>query len=222
MEPRARAKPPPFFTAPRPVVWLAGLLVIAHLLRLVAPEGLAAGAFYHLALIPERLDLMLAEERHALAYTPLALIGAGLGHVLLHADWLHVGLNAVMLLALGAPVARRLGARAFLLLFLVSALGGAIVYFALRLPDGAPAIGASGGVSGIIAAALLLMQARRPDWRTLISPGFLRTSAAFVAINIALALFGPSLFGSAIAWDAHLGGYFAGALGLAAISSRRT
>ena len=46
-------------------------------------------------------------------------------------------------------------------------------------------------------------------------------SAAFLLINIALIFFGPSLFGAAIAWDTHIGGYITGALVMAALASTR-
>ena len=41
---------------------------------------------------------------------------------------------------------------------------------------------------------------------------FLSASAVFLVGNIVLAFLGPSLFGSAIAWQAHIGGYVAGAV----------
>ncbi|MEL6754720.1 MAG: rhomboid family intramembrane serine protease [Pseudomonadota bacterium] len=221
MQPELERSPPaPFFNAPASVVWLCAALVVAHGLRLISPYGWQDQAFYWLALIPERLELMLnggGRDAYGVVSLPVALVG----HVLLHGDWMHVLLNAGMLLALGAPVARRQSGARFMLIFLVAAAAGALTFFALRLPDGAPAIGASGGVSGILGAAFLIMAGPRAGWPELVSRSFLQTSGAFLILNILLAVFGPTLFGAGIAWDAHLGGYVAGAIAMAALSGRR-
>lgn len=210
----------PFFTAPGVVVWLSGVIIAAHGLRLLLPENLAGMLFYHFALIPERLALWSSSAAHSAAYGPVSLIGAGLGHVFLHVDWMHVILNTGMLLALGAPVARRLNGVRFVALFFAAALTGAALFFLLRAPDSAPAIGASGGVSGVLAGAFLIMADPRATWPVLLSPTFLKTSAAFFLLNFLLAFMGPSLFGMAIAWDAHIGGYIGGAIIMAAFASR--
>lgn len=210
----------PFFTAPGVVVWFAGVIIAAHAFRLVLPAGLEGALFYNLALIPERLGLWLSGSPHSAAYDPLSLLVASLGHVFLHVDWMHVILNTGMLLALGAPVARRLGSSRFLAVFFVAALAGAALFFLIRAPDSAPAVGASGGVSGILAGAFMLMADPRATWPVLLSPSFLKTSAAFLLANLVLALAGPAMFGMGIAWDAHIGGYVAGALAMAAFASR--
>ena len=221
MDRDARARTaPPFFTAPTGVVWLAGGIVALHLVRLLLPGDLQDQVFYHMALIPERMSLMLSGSSNAAAYSLPGLLIAGLGHAALHLDWMHVLVNTTMLLALGAPVARRLGMGRFLLLFAGAVLAGAALFLLLRLPEGAPAVGASGGVSGVIAAALLQMSDPRATWPALFSPQFLKTSLAFLIANAALAVFGPSLFGAGVAWDAHIGGYVAGALMMAAMAHR--
>lgn len=214
-----RARSAPFFNAPLAVVALSLALVAAHGLRLIVPNSWQNEAFYWLALIPERLDLMLNGGGRD-AYGLLSLPAAMFGHVTLHGDWLHVLFNAAMLLSMGAPVARRQGDGRFLLIFLIASAVGAATYFAIRLPDGAPAIGASGGVSGILAAAFLLMAGPRAGWPELVSRSFLQTSAGFLLLNVILAFAGPSLFGASIAWDAHLGGYVGGALAMAALAGR--
>lgn len=209
----------PFFSAPQAVVVLSFALVAAHGLRLVMPNALQNEAFYWLALIPERLNILLnggGRDAYGLLSLPAALVG----HVTLHGDWLHVIFNAAMLLTMGAPVARRQGSGRFVLIFLIAAVAGAATYFALRLPDGAPAIGASGGVSGILAAAFLVMAGPRAGWPEVVSRFFLQTTAGFIALNVLLAFAGPSFLGASIAWDAHLGGYLGGTIAMAAFAGR--
>lgn len=221
-----RSRTPPFFTAPQSVLWLTGLVVLAHGLRIILPEAVQNDLFYWFALIPQRLDFMLSGAAAGDAYSPLGLLIASFGHAGLHGDWLHVIMNMGMLLALGTPLARRLSTTGFLLVFFASVLAGAATFFAvsLLLPavhGGALAIGASGGVSGVLAGAFMLMADPRAGWSTLISRSFLTTSAAFLVINAILAFGGPALLGTGIAWEAHIGGYVVGALVMAALSGRR-
>ena len=217
----ARRQDAPFFTAPGFLVWFVGLIVLAHLVRILLPDGLNMQALYWFALWPDRFHAMLDGGASAVSYTPLTFLAACIGYIFVHADWMHVLLNCGMLLALGAPVARRHGARKFFLIFFAAALAGALVFFLVRGADGPPAIGASGGVCGILAGAFLLMAGPRAGWPELVSRSFLQSSAAFLLINIALIFFGPSLFGAAIAWDTHIGGCITGALVMAALASTR-
>ena len=74
-------------------------------------------------------------------------------HAFLHGDWTHFGLNALWLLAFGAAVARRFGTIRFVVFFAVAAAAGAGAHFLTHMNDFAPMIGASGAVSGAMAAA---------------------------------------------------------------------
>jgi len=206
----------PVFNAPGVVICLAGVLLAAHLMRVTMPSADASRSLiYQFALMPPRFDGLVSGVSTDWTYGTLGLVKALIGHVFLHGDWLHVGLNALMLLAVGSPVARLLGGGtkgifSFLALFFLSALGGALLYFALNLPEGPPAIGASGGVSGIMACALMID--RETSQVRLFTPYFLATSAAFLVANLAMIIIGPQLTGAGIAWEAHIGGWILGAL----------
>ncbi len=199
----------PVINAPTIVIVVMGSLVAAHGLRLLLPEGAQFRVLFEGALVPARMAAMLAGSQDPDAYSILSLIQALFGHVFLHGDWMHVILNAAMGLALGAPVARILGSGRFLLVFFGAAFTGAAVYFALVPATGPPAIGASGGVSGLLAAALLCLP--QTGGRVL-SKSFILASLGFFIANVILSLAGPSLIGMGIAWQAHLGGFAGGAL----------
>lgn len=209
---RRQSRPPPFFTAPTVVVALTGAIVAAHILRVLLPERLQVYAFYLFALIPERLALMLDGTAEPDAYSLAGLAVASIAHVFLHVSFFHLFANSFMLLALGAPVARRIGGLRFLLLFALCAVAGSVVYFLVQGPAGAVAVGASSAVSGIIAGALLLMAEPALGWQALASRKFMGTSLAFLIANMALIFAGPALLGMNIAWEVHLGGYAAGAV----------
>ena len=149
----------------------------------------------------------------------LTLLSTGL----LHGDWMHVIVNSMMLLALGSPVARALGPSVtgiglWMLLFLVSIVGGSALYLALADVNTPYAVGASGGVSGLFAAAFLLDPhgGKQKLW----SRPFVGMTIAFAVANLALVLAGPFLLGAYIAWEAHAGGYIAGALLMALLPVR--
>ena len=74
-------------------------------------------------------------------------------YALLHADWMHLGFNAVWLLAFASPVARRFGTRRFLLFFAATIAAGALAYLLAHAGALAPMIGASAGISGMMGAA---------------------------------------------------------------------
>ena len=49
-----------------------------------------------------------------------------LTYAFLHGSWVHVGLNSIWIVAFGPPVARRLGAWRFLVLFAATAIAGKV------------------------------------------------------------------------------------------------
>ncbi len=214
-------RPPPFFRAPTIVVVMAGVLLALHAAFVFSPVSVQNAIDSSFALIPERF---WAPAGSPAVYPDaasglLTLLSAGL----LHLDWFHVIVNALMLLAFGAPVARALGpgplaAGRWMLVFAGSVLGGSALYLALTDAGGPPMIGASGGVSGLAAAAFLLDGGGRKQ--ALWSRPFLGMTVAFALANLLLAATGPFLLGSFIAWQAHAGGYVAGALLMALMPVR--
>lgn len=211
----------PILNAPLLVIIVAIVLILLHAAFELAPPIEQLAISYDYALAPQRF--------WAPAGSPDVYPDAAAGLItllstgLLHADWLHVIVNSMMLLALGTPVARALGqnlagAAAWMLLFVVSVLGGSALYLALANVDLPYVIGASGGVSGLFAAAFLLDP--RGGKYKLWSRPFVGMTIAFAIANAALALVGPFMLGAGISWEAHAGGYIAGALMMALLPVR--
>ncbi|MBV8964458.1 MAG: rhomboid family intramembrane serine protease, partial [Hyphomicrobiales bacterium] len=145
--------------------------------------------------------------------------------------WLHLGLNVVVLAALGTPVARRFGAARFLALFAFGAIAGALMHLIVHPTGVAPLIGASASVSACMGAAarfvfdpLARSGAAAPRLRQTLRN---RTVIAFtLGWFIANAMSGlganPSVLANAsIAWEAHIGGFLLGFLGFAFFDRRR-
>src|SRR5436189_4057578 len=76
----------------------------------------------------------------------------------LHFNWLHLALNTAGLLWLGRIVQRGAGRRQLLVIFIGSGIGSGVAGMLLGplLPTTGVAVGASGAVCGLLAAALMM------------------------------------------------------------------
>lgn len=72
----------------------------------------------------------------------------------LHGGWLHIGLNGLALLSLGSVLERLVGTLRFLLVYLVSALGGALA--SAWAAQGPFSVGASTAIFGLLGAFAVL------------------------------------------------------------------
>ena len=83
----------------------------------------------------------------------------------LHLNWVHLALNTAGLLWLGRFVERRAGARAVLLVFVGSAIasGAAGMLIGPFMPTTGVAVGASGAVCGLLAAAVVIAFRQQVD-----------------------------------------------------------
>ena len=200
---------PPAFNAPAVVLWLAGITVALHLLRILLPDNAQFELLQRFGFIAARYAV-----DGAYGADPLAYLAGPVGHVFLHAGWGHLFLNMAFLVAFGAAVARRMSAAPFLLLYFASAVAGAFFWAWLEPVSTAPLVGASGGISGLVGAIGML------SLRTELGGplGDRRTAIAFVAVwlgtNLLIGLlpFGIPFEGGDIAWEAHIAGFVAGAL----------
>lgn len=218
----------PIFLLPGDVTAIIGVLVAIHLAStLVLNQAGQLQLVFWFAFQPLRIiagldDLSLAVP---LIWTPFS-------HALLHASWEHLLVNAAWFAIFATPVSRRYGAGPMMAIFFVSAAAGAALFAATTLYAGSYLIGASGGVAGLTGAAVRfifqpVIVAQHPETgervvvgRRLASFGDLwRDSRArffvliWVLLNAAVPLL-PLLTGTqmAVAWQAHLGGFFAGLL----------
>lgn len=212
-QPGPQHKQPPVFNAPLLVVLMSLLLIGLYAVYAFAPVRDQQSTLFEFALAPERF---WAPAGSPVVYPDyLSGLLTLVSTALLHGDWMHVIVNALMLLAFGTPVARAFGNTVtgwglWMILFLGSVIAGSALYLALATASSPYAVGASGGVSGLIAAAFLL-----DPWggkRALWSPEFLKFTLAIGIANVVLTFVAPMLLGMGLAWEAHVGGYVAGAL----------
>lgn len=234
----------PIFNAPTVVVAVLAILLAVHGLRELLAEETSLWWTVALAFVPARFVGLTND----IPGGEIATVTSFLTHALVHGDVLHLTINCAWLLAFGSAVARRVGTLRFLGLFAGSAIAGALLYLVLNGEPKTLAIlvGASGAISGLVGGAFRFlfraMEADDPDgigsaatWVPAMPLADMvrdrQTCIAIVAwmvINIVFALTGP-IFGwaSAIAWEAHLGGFLFGLLAFTAFDrvrnvSRRT
>lgn len=126
----------------------------------------------------------------------------------LHGSWMHVILNGFMMMAFGTGVERSIGSKRMFIFFMLCNIAAALAQFAFSPHSLAPVIGASGGISGLFAAVLLMMH-QSGQSNTNGRYGLLPFIALWIVISIAFGLIGgPD--NSNIAWAAHIGGFLAG------------
>ena len=133
-----------------------------------------------------------------------------------HGGWAHAFLNALGAVAFGAPTARLFGVRvrgvvAFFAFFLVCGVLSGLVFAAFNWDQSFLLVGASGGVSGLMAAASRLIE-RRGRLAPFLSRTVIGMSVAWLVVNLLVAAVGLSALtgGAPIAWQAHLAGFAAG------------
>lgn len=198
------------------------MLIAIHVGMTWAPDELYRDAILLFSFIPITYDLPNTE-----LLEPTARYWSPVTYAFLHGDWMHLGVNAIWLLAFGSAVARRFGNARFAVFMIVGALAGAGFHYIFHPTGNVPVIGASAAISACMGAAIRF--AIRPGGMTpdvvnapalsLIDSLKNRSIMIFVVIWFAInwvAGTGVLTPGDAgIAWEAHMGGFLLGWLGFA-------
>ena len=222
-----RREPEPIFNVAPAVVGLAGALLAIHVIR----EWVLSGAsdlwlIVAFAFIPAR---EFAEgSLAALPGGDAARFWSPLTYALLHADWTHVLVNDLWLVAFGSPLAWRFGTVRFLVFSAVGAIAGALLHLAFYPGDAIPMVGASAAISAHMAAVSrfafvpgapifggrgsLYRSPAPPLAETIRNPRVLAFIGVWFGVNLLFGITGlaSGVVSGAIAWDAHLGGFAAG------------
>jgi membrane associated rhomboid family serine protease len=220
------------FNVPTVILVLLAAMGAIHALReFVLSEDADLRALIYFAFIPARYEPSIL---------PAGAVPGGQGaqawtfltYAFLHGDWMHLGVNAAWLLAFGSPLARRFGAMRFITFFAATAIAGALMHLATHARELVPMIGASAAISGAMAAAMRFVfvpggPLRRrlgepPNYhapaislRTAFTdPRILVFLGVWLGVNLLFGLGAGPLLGEnqPVAWQAHVGGFFAGLL----------
>lgn len=182
-----------------------GTLVISGLLIATGFENYGAiGAGF----IPARM--MGAELPPEVAFVVPAWL-TPLSATLVHASWVHLGFNLLMLVYCGREAEKALGWRGIAVLYVVGAFAAAFGQWALAPYAVEPMIGASGAISAVLAAYALLFGQRRASAIGPIPAKVVHVvwlAAAWIGVQVLFGIAG--LGGMRIAVGAHIGGFIAG------------
>ncbi|MDB5422842.1 MAG: rhomboid family protein [Phenylobacterium sp.] len=202
-QPDERPAHEPAFNAPWTAVAISAVIVLGYAIQSILPQDAVLEAF---AFSPKGL----AQGQWPTLITALFL----------HGGWPHALMNAAFALAFGTPVARFFGLKlqgaiAFFAFYLATGVLSNLGYAALHWGQAGALVGASGAVSGLMGAAARLIGGRGRIG-PLFSPAVVGMGASWIAINVAIGIFGSSLLpgtgGAGVAWEAHLAGFAAGVL----------
>jgi len=149
----------------------------------------------------------------------------------LHGGWVHIIGNMWFLWIFGDNVEDRMGHLRYLIFYLLSGIGAALLHIYLNPTSTVPTIGASGAISGVMGAYFLLFPHARII--TLIPIFFFidiieLPAILFIGYWIALQFFGGAIALSAahqaggVAWWAHVGGFFTGMVLLPFFKQRKS
>jgi len=200
---------PPVMTV---LIIAANLGVFAYevLLALQGPRAFDTFIWTH-ALVPGRLLAHAGDPREW---------GTLFTHMFLHGGLLHVAGNCWFFWIFGNNIEDRLGSAKFLLFYLICGLGAAALQIAVEPGSALPMLGASGAISGVLGAYLILFPTAwvytLVPWIVPVIPVpaflFLIVWFLFQALNGVGSLLSGTGAAGGVAWWAHAGGFATGIL----------
>jgi len=187
-------------------------LLIANVLVFIAQQ--MSGELWLLAhyalwpVGPHHLERLSHGEVVEVGFAPWQL----LTYAFLHGDFAHIAFNMLALWMFGGPVENALGARRYLVFYVVCVLGAALAQLAtialFQPEDFYPTLGASGGVFGLLLAyAVLYPQARVMLFFVPVPVPARIAVVGYMVIELVLGVTGTQ---AGVAHFAHLGGALVG------------
>ena len=178
-----------------------------------------AAFFLPYSTVPARFPSLLAGQTgFEAAFLPL------LTSMFLHSGWLHLGGNMLFLWIFGDNVEDFFGHFTYLLFYLVCGIGAGLIHVLFNWHSTVPAIGASGAISGVMGAYILLFPRARILTLVFIFPlpipAVIFLGLWYVMQFLAgLSTIGVKVTGGVAVW-AHIGGFLLGIL-LTAMARKR-
>ena len=196
-----------------------GLLILLNVAvffyELSLPPRQGQALVFAFGLTPAQMQLLFASPGITLGQAFLPMLTS----MFLHGGWLHLLGNMLFLWVFGGSVEEELGHFQYLFFYLVCGVGAAIVHTIFNWGSKIPTVGASGAISGVMGAFVVLFPRARVT--TLIPALFLFFTVQIPAVLMmgywffiqffsGVASLGISDQGG-VAWWAHVGGFLLGA-----------
>jgi hypothetical protein len=206
-------------TTPVATFLLIAANVVIFLYQSLLPLRMEKAFVYTFGMIPARVPQVFAgHATFGEAFIPL------LSSMFLHADILHLAGNMLFLWIFGDNVEDFLGHAQYLLFYLIWGIGAGLTHTLTNLSSTVPALGASGAISGVMGAYMVLYPRSRVLTLVFI---FLVPIPAVIILGWwfllqflgGLGSVGAQTSGG-VAWWAHIGGFLLGALLMKGARSR--
>jgi len=143
----------PRYSTPAVTYFLIALNVVVFLFELSLPPAARNTLMFQFGFVPSHITGLLGG-------VPTSSVGGAFvpifSSMFLHASWLHLIANMWVLWIFGDNIEDYLGHFRYLLFYLLSGLGAAVVHTALNLGSSVPSVGASGAIAGVMGAYFVL------------------------------------------------------------------
>ena len=194
----------PFFNdVPRGVVALGGSIVVIEILLQVLGLEWRSSAFLLLAFFPIEFSTPYKELFFGQNFIMF------FSYSLLHGNFFHMVINVAIFFALGKQIEEQFGSINLAVIFISTAIAGAVAYQLFASGNTVPMVGASGSVLGFFGflkgKELLYCISNRLS----ILP-FVNLVFGLVVLHIILILLYPTIISFQIAWHGHFGGFVFG------------
>ncbi len=196
---------------------IANIMVFIHQISL--PPAAAEAFVRTYALTPHNIQLALEGRHYSLAQALIPLFTC----MFLHAGFLHILGNMWFLWIFGGNDEDRKGRFPYLMFYLVCGLGSGLAQLAFSWGSRVPSLGASGAISGVLGAYIVLFPGSRIltlvplfiIWFTARIPAVVFIGLWFLVQFLSgigsLGVQGEASAGG-VAWWAHIGGFLLGVL----------
>lgn len=205
----------PTRTFPIITVTIVLVNILIFVWSLTLSNGLEHELVYKFGLVPKDLLISLTARPDLLPYNCLTIFTS----MFLHGGIFHVLGNMLYLWIFGNNVEDSIGHTRFLAFYALSGLAAALAQFSFDPSAAVPMIGASGAVSGVLGAYLLLFP--RAKVKTLIFILVFVTTVDIPAMLLLTIWFFMQIAlsqGEGVAWFAHVGGFIFGLLSVKAFT----
>lgn len=195
----------------------ANIAVFAYQLSLSAHASESLINIY--GLVPHKIALALSGKRYTLEQAFLPFLTC----MFLHGGFLHIIGNMLFLWVFGAKVEETFGALPYVFFYLLCGIGAGVSEVVVSWSSHVPSIGASGAISGVLGAYIVLFPRGRIltlvplviIWWTIRLPAFIFIGLWFVIQFLSgMNSLDPHVAAGAagVAWWAHIGGFVLGAV----------
>jgi membrane associated rhomboid family serine protease len=207
---------------PRRSLPIITLIIIAaniavFLYQITLPPQAADTFIRNWGLVPSKLQLALAGRHYTLADAMIPIFTC----MFLHGGFLHILGNMWFLWIFGANLEDRVGAASYLAIYFVCGLASGLTQAAFSWGSRIPSIGASGAISGVLGAYIILFPSSRIltlvplfiIWFTARIPALVFIGLWFIVQFLSgVGSLGPHGAASTggVAWWAHIGGFVSG------------